>query len=199
MSLSVGVDRFDYVEGSWLFWSEHHAGQWSAGYQRLCRYQFNPGPCWKGWESLSETARDVYRAWCRKENEACTYDTVKGLLELSDNYDLEDPCVDQIVSRYGDELLEDTGLVNFDHSDWVNCAMCYCADLRRFYDQCEDSILYWLDELCDALGYNSRLQAVEGDTIETPGELKEAFVNAAMTYLARLLLDDCRTTAEDYR
>ena len=51
MSLAFEIDRFDYVSGSWLFWSENHTGQGSEGYARLSRYQFNPGACFTGWPS----------------------------------------------------------------------------------------------------------------------------------------------------
>jgi hypothetical protein len=61
--------------------------------------------------------------------------------------------------------------------------MCYTKDLLSFYRDNETSILEWLDQACDAYGYTSRLQLVEGQTIEDPDDMAVAFVNAAMTYL----------------
>ena len=188
MSLAIPIDRFDYVSGAWLFWSEHHAGQFSDGYARLSRYQFNPGACFTGWPSLSDAARDVYRAWCNKEGEPCAYDRLRYLLE-DKGYDFDDPCVDYFLDTYGDDTLEDTGLVNYDHSDFVNCDMCYTRDLLNFYDQNTAEIRLWLDEMCTAYGYTSTLEALEGHTVEDPDDMKAAMVNCAMTFLGRQLLD----------
>jgi len=188
MSLAIPVDRFDYVSGAWLFWSEHHLGQFSDGYARLSRYQFNPGACFTGWPSLSDVAKDVYRAWCKKEQEVCTYDQLSCLLEDSD-FDLEDPCVSYFVDYYGDDTLEDSSLINYNHSDFVNCNMCYTSDLLRFYNQHEDSILYWCDQYCEAIGATSRLEALAGETIETPDDFATALVNCGMTYLGRSILE----------
>lgn len=188
MSLALSVDRYDYVEGSYAFWAEHHQGQFSDGYARLSRLSqwFTPGPLWKGWESLSEEAQDVYRAWCRREGVACVPDLVQSA--ITEHYDDEDPCVEYFISRYGDEEKDETALVNYDRSDFVNIDMPYTADLLRFYNNNEDSILYWADQACDAYGCNSRLQLVEGGTVETPDDFATALVNAAMTYLGRELL-----------
>jgi hypothetical protein len=49
-------------------------------------------------------------------------------------------------------------------------------------------VLSWVDEACGAFGCTSRLQLLEGDTIETPDDMKTALVNHAMTYLARTVL-----------
>ena len=188
MSLAISVDRFDYVSGAWLFWSEHHSGQFSDGYARLSRYQFNPGACFTGWLSLSDAAKDVYRAWCKKENEVCTYDLLSCLLEDSD-FDFEDPCVNYFIEYDGDSTLEDSSLVNYSHSDFVNCHMPYTSDLLLFYNQHEDSILYWCDQYCDAIGATSRLEALAGETIETPDDFAAALVNCGMTYLGRSILE----------
>jgi len=190
MSLAIPVDRFDYSEGTYQFWSEHHSGQSSKGYSILSRIlsKFSPGLCHKGWESMGEGARDVYRAWCKKEHEACTYDRLSYLLEDSD-FDPEDPCVNYFLECDGDSTLEDSSLVNYSHSDFVNCNMCYISDLLRFYNQNEDSILHWCDQYCDAIGATSRLEALAGETIETPDDFAAALVNCGMTYLGRSILE----------
>jgi hypothetical protein len=189
MSLSIPIDRFDYCEGTYQFWSEYHSGQSSKGYSILSRIlsKFSPSPCHKGWESMGEDARDVYRAWCKKEGQPCAYDQLRYLLEDKD-YDSEDPCVDYFLGHYGDETLEDTGLVNYNHSDFVNCDMPYTRDLINFYNQNEDSVLYWCDQYCEAIGATSRLEALEGQTIEDPDDFAAALVNCGMTYLGQSIL-----------
>ena len=186
------IDRFDYVSGAYLFWSENYSGQASEGYRRLCSYKFSPGLLWKGWESLSETARDVYRAWCRRESEPCLYDSARHLIESLETFELDDPCVEYFLDACGSACLNDTRLINLDRSDFVNVYMPYTRDLLNFYDWNEDAILYWLDQACHGYGYTSRLQLVEAETTETPDQLKTAFVNTAMTYLGRELLTACQ-------
>lgn len=184
MSLAISVDRFDYVSGAWFFWSEHHSGQWSEGYARMCRYQFDPGPCFNGWQSLSEAAQDIYRAWCVRESVPCDYDTVRYAIKEKSDLDSDDPCVKYFLEAYGDETIEDTGLRNYDRSDFVNCDMCYTRDLLNFYAENSDAVLYWVDQYADAAGYNSRLQCVEGQTIEDPDDFATALVDCGMTHLA---------------
>ena len=186
MSLAFDVDRFDYVSGAWLFWSENHSGQGSEGYARLSRYQFNPGACFTGWQSLSEAARDVYRAWCVRESVDCEYDQLRYLLE-QDGWDVDgsDGCVDVLLERYGDESPDESGLCNFDRSDWVNEAMPYTSDLLRFYDNNESDVLAWCDRACEAFGFTQRAQLWESETIEDPDDLKASLVNHAMTWCAR--------------
>jgi hypothetical protein len=178
-------DRFDIKEAHFLFWSEHHSGQFSDGYIRMCKALKNfkpaPGLCW---ETLSDNGKDIYRDLCKREWEQCEYDTLSYLLE-EEEWDTDDDCVAWFVERYN-ENPED--LCNYDRSDFVNLDMCYTKDLLDFYDRNEESVLHWLDGYCDALGYTSRLQVVEGDTIEDPDDLKTAFVNHAMTYLGSSLL-----------
>jgi len=201
MTLSISVDRFDYCAGSYLFWSEHHGGQFSDGYARLCRLDrwFSPGMGWEGWKSLDDAARDVYRAWCKREGETCTYDTVKGLIEASEAFELEDPCVDWFMDWCGGETLQESGLVNFDRSDFVNVAMPYTRDLIRFYDSNEDSVLYWFDEWqhCMCIG-GCRLDAMASvdTTVDDPDSFKAAAVNLAMSYLGGLLLRACEEAQE---
>ena len=196
MTLSISVDRFDYCAGSYLFWSEHHEGQFSDGYARLCRLGrwFTPGMAWKGWDSLNETARDVYRAWCEREGETCTYDTVKGLLEASEAFELEDPCVEWFLDWCEGETLQESGLVNFDHSDFVNVAMPYTRDLIRFYDDNEESVLYWFDQWQECLCVGGcRLDAMASvdTTVDDADDFKTAAVNLAMSYLGGQLLRAC--------
>ena len=186
MSLAFEIDRFDYVSGSWLFWSENHTGQGSEGYARLSRYQFNPGACFTGWPSLSEAARDVYRAWCERESVDCEYDQLRYLLE-QEGWDVsgDDGCIAAMLDRYGDEKPWDGGLCNYDRSDWVNCDMPYTRDLIRFYDMHEDDVLAWCDRACEAYGFTQRAQLWESETIEDPDDLKASLVNHAMTWCAR--------------
>jgi len=189
MTLSIGVDRFDYVAGSWLFWSENHTGQFSEGYERLSRYQFNPGACFTGWPSLSEAAREVYRAWCKRESVACEYDTVRYLLG-EHGWDVENPdgCLDYFLYNYGDDNINETGLINYQQSDFVNLDMCYTRDLLDFFRDYSAEVLDLVDEYCEAIGATSRLHALEGQTIEDPDGFAAALVNAGMTYLGGQLL-----------
>jgi len=182
------IERFSYCEGTYLFWAENHSGQNSRGYQILSRVSANyqPSPWHKGWESLDETARDVYRAWCTKESVTCEYDLIRYL--ICDHVDSDDACVDYFLDSYGSDTLEDTGLVNYDRSDFVNLDMCYTRDLIEFYIRNETELLAWVDLACEAYGYNSRLQLLEGETIETPDDFAAGLVNAGMTYLARDIL-----------
>jgi len=182
------VDRFSYCEGTQLFWAENHTGQNSKGYKILSKIstKYQPSPLHKGWESLDETAQDVYRAWCVKESVSCEYDLIRYL--IGDQVDLDDSCVEYFLDSYGSDTLEDTGLVNYDRSDFVNLDMCYTRDLIEFYNRNEAELLAWVDRACEAYGYNSRLQLLEGETIETPDDFAAALVNAGMTYLGRELL-----------
>jgi hypothetical protein len=182
------IDRLSYCEGTYLFWSENHSGQNSKGYEILSRVsaKYQPSISHNGWESLDETAQNVYRAWCAKESVSCEYDTIKYL--LSDTFNIEDSCVDYFLDSYGSDTLEDTGLVNYDRSDFVNLDMCYTRDLIEFYNRNETELLAWVDTACEAYGYNSRLHLLEGETIETPDDFAAGLVNAAMTYLGRELL-----------
>lgn len=184
------IDRFSYCEGTALFWSEYHSGQNSRGYSIMSRIlaKYSPGPGGMQWENMDEDARDVYRAWCKKEGQKCDYDTVKWALENSQDFDLDDDCISYFVERYGDELIEETSLVNYEQSDFVNLDMCYIRDLLEFYQRNEDSVLHWADQYCDACGYSSRLHLLEGQTIETPDDFAIGLVNAAMTYLGGQLL-----------
>ena len=183
------VDRLSYCSGTYLFWSENHSGQDSRGYGILSKIseRYQPSPISKGWESLDDTAKDVYRAWCRKESTECEYDTVR--YALSDNFDSDDACVAYFLDHYGSETVEDSSLCNYNQSDFVNIDMCYTRDLIEFYNRNETEVLTWVDLACDGYGYNSRLHLLEGETIETPDDMAAALVNAGMTYLGRELLN----------
>ena len=189
------IERFSYCSGTYLFWSENHSGQSSKGYEILSRLngKFPLGLLINSWNSLDDTAKDVYRAWCRKESTECEYDTVR--YALSDNFDSDDACVDYFLDRYGSETVEDSSLCNYNQSDFVNIDMMYTRDLIEFYNRNEAEVLAWVDLACDGYGYNSRLHLLEGETIETPDDFAAGLVNAGMTYLGRELLRNIEETA----
>jgi hypothetical protein len=189
------VDRLSYCSGTYLFWAENHSGQSSRGYEILSRIsgRYQPSPISKGWESLDDIAKDIYRAWCRKESTKCEYDTVR--YALSDNFDSDDACVAYFLGQYGSETVEDSSLCNYNQSDFVNIDMCYTRDLVEFYNRNEDEVLAWVDLACDGYGYTSRLHLLEGETIETPDDFAAGLVNAGMTYLGRELLRNIEETA----
>ena len=182
------IDRFSYCAGTYLFWSENECGQFSRGYEILSRITrtFRPSAVNVGWNSLDETARDVYRAWCKKESIPCEYDTLAYL--LANSFDSDDSCVDYFLDHYSNETIEDNSLCNYNQSDFVNLDMPYTRDLIEFYNRNEAELLAWVDLACDAYGYTSRLHLLEGETIETPDDLAAGLVNAGMTYLGRELL-----------
>jgi hypothetical protein len=101
--------------------------------------------------------------------------------------------IDDIIDRFDDcpEALQD-----FDRSDWVNMAECYNRDLLNRWDQQEDDIKALFNDYCEAVGYTSTLEALEGETIEDPDDMAMAMVNHAMTWGARMLLDEIRETIE---
>lgn len=55
-------DRFDIVEAHYAFCCDHHEGQWSELYARLCRIQryFKPGIGFRGFASLTENGQEIY-------------------------------------------------------------------------------------------------------------------------------------------
>jgi hypothetical protein len=57
-------DRFDIVSAHYAFYCDYHGGQWSKEYARLCRISryFRPGAAFRGFESLSDNAQEIYRA-----------------------------------------------------------------------------------------------------------------------------------------
>ena len=194
MSLSIDIDRFDFCEGSFLFYSEYHGGQSSTFYQRMCRllntFQFKPAPglCW---ETMTESARDVYRAFCTKYDKPCEYDHVDYIIKEHTDYDENDACVQYFMEYCEKETIEESSLINFNHGDFVNICMPYTRDLINFYDENEEELLIYVDQYCEAAGYTSRLQLCEGDNIEDPDDFKAALVNHGMTFLGGMLLQSC--------
>jgi hypothetical protein len=182
------IDRFSYCAGTYLFWSENECGQFSRGYEILSRITrtFRPSAINVGWSSLDDTAKDVYRAWCKKESIPCEYDTLAYI--LADSFDSDDSCVDYFLDRYSNETLQDNSLCNYNQSDFVNLDMPYTRDLIEFYNRNETELLVWVDLACEAYGYASRLHLLEGETIETPDDFAAGLVNAGMTYLGREML-----------
>lgn len=179
-------DRFDIVSAHHLFWSEHHSGMGSEGYAKLSKIsamRFDPGALFTGWPSLSYNAKEIYRNLCDRESVQCEYDTLKYIVD--DHFDwVNDSCVEWFIDRYN-ENPED--LCNYETSDFVNVDMCYTRDLLNFYEYNADCVLHWCDQACEAYGYTSRLQLVEGQTIEDPDDFATALVNVGMTYLGNLL------------
>ena len=55
-------DRFDIVEAHFAFYADNWSGQFCPFYIRQCRIRdyFNPGPCFEGFESLSENGKAIY-------------------------------------------------------------------------------------------------------------------------------------------
>ena len=101
--------------------------------------------------------------------------------------DRSNDCIADIIDRYDDcpEALRD-----FDRSDWVNMAECYTHQLLKRWEFQQDSVRSLFDDYCGAIGATSTLEALAGETIEEPDDLAAAMVNAAMTWGARLLLDE---------
>ena len=98
-------------------------------------------------------------------------------------------CIEDIIDRFDDcpEALKD-----FDCSDWVNLCECYTSDLLRRWDHQEAGIKALFDDYCEAIGATSTLQALEGecDSFEDGDDMNAAIVNHAMTWGARMLLDE---------
>lgn len=101
----------------------------------------------------------------------------------------ENSCIDDIIERF-DDCPE--GLQDFDHSDWVNLCECYTHQLLRRWDNQQDGIRALFNDYCEAIGATSTLHALEGecDSFEDGDDLNAAIVNHAMTWGARMLLDE---------
>lgn len=56
------MNRFDIVSAHYQFCVDYHSGQFSQLYKRMCRIMtyFNPGACWRGYDSLDDPAKDIY-------------------------------------------------------------------------------------------------------------------------------------------
>lgn len=55
-------DRFDIVSAHYTFACDHHGGQYSELYAKLCRIgnYFRPGMARTGYDSLSENGQVIY-------------------------------------------------------------------------------------------------------------------------------------------
>lgn len=97
-------------------------------------------------------------------------------------------CIESIINRY-DDCPE--ALLDFDHSDWVNLSECYTFTLLHRWDQERDDVMYLFNQYCEAIGATSTLHALEGvcDSFEDGDDMNAEIVNQAMTWGARLLLD----------
>jgi hypothetical protein len=188
-TVTAEFDTYDIAEAHYLFWSEHHTGQFSEGYRKLCQAQkiIRPGVVGIRWETMSENAQNVYRNLCDRHSETCTYDTISGKLEDS-WIDKDDDCVAAIIAWADDEP---DSLLSFENGDWVNIAECYTRDLLKRWDEDEKSIRNWFDQYVEAIGATSTLEALEGQAIEDPDDMATTMVNMAMTYCAGEILRTC--------
>jgi hypothetical protein len=179
-------DSLDIAQAHYLWCSENHGGQGSEAYERLSRIGrfFKPGPCWKGWESLSPNARNIYRQICIRDGEKCEYDTLGWWARNDELCYLRGDYAELI-----DALLEETYNAGVDrNSDWINDVMPYCRDLTFFYDAHEDELKAALDEQMSQYGHTSLMEHLEGETIEDVDDLKAAIVNRVMTRLSEDLM-----------
>ena len=103
--------------------------------------------------------------------------------------DADNPCIEDIIDQFDDYP---EGLQDFDDSDWVNLCECYTSKLLQRWNQQEDHIRSLFNDYCEAIGATSTLQALEGecDSFENGDDMNAAIVNHAMTWGARLLLDE---------
>lgn len=192
------IDRFDYCEGTYLFCSENYSGMGCDLYARMCRlterFKFKPSPM-LSWERLGHEAREVYRAWCERENVDCSHDQAAEVIRKSEKYEMDDDCVAWFIDTIDTESVDNCCLVNFDRSDFVNICMPYTRDLINHYNDCEESVKYWHDQMLEAYGqsFAEWLNITsEHTTIEDVDDVMTAVVNAAMTYLGSQLLDTIR-------
>lgn len=182
-------DTLDIAQAHYLFWSEHHTGQFSEGYAKLCQAErlIRPGMMGIRWETLCENAQNIYRNLCEREGVPCPYETITSRLEDS-CLDASDDCILAIVERFDNDP---ECLIDFEHSDWVNIAEPYTRDLLNRWRTDQASIQYWFDQYCEAIGATSTLEALEGQTIDDPNDMATAMVNLAMSYCATELLRVC--------
>ncbi len=56
-------NRFDIAEAHLAFCDDYHTGMWSDLYKRSCRIRryLHPGAFWRGFASLSENGKAIYR------------------------------------------------------------------------------------------------------------------------------------------
>lgn len=67
-------DKFDIISAHYAFAVDFHGGQWTDLYAKLCSIQkyFNPGPLWKGYDSLTENGQAIYDALVQKQDLCCS-------------------------------------------------------------------------------------------------------------------------------
>jgi len=60
------MNRFDIVEAHYWWNTDHHTGQWSREYRRLCRMRayFTPGHSTSTASLIGTPAGDIYDALC---------------------------------------------------------------------------------------------------------------------------------------
>ena len=67
-------DTFDIVSAHYAFCTENYNGQTDPLYARACKItsklNFNPGPCWRGYDSLTENGQEIYNNLVEKNNAA---------------------------------------------------------------------------------------------------------------------------------
>tara|TARA_Y100000592_G_C5308472_1_gene238901 strand:- start:59 stop:652 length:594 start_codon:yes stop_codon:yes gene_type:complete len=189
------IDRFDYCEGTYLFCSEHYSGMRCELYARMNRltdrFKFEPSLL-ISWANLEHGAREVYRAWCERENVTNQHDQAATIIQQSDSIDCDDECVTWFIDYIDEESAEECSLVNFDRSDFVNVCMPYTRDLIEFYDESEDSLKKWLDEWLDGCGMSFAEwlnNTSHHTTIKDVDDIKTAVVNHVMTYVGCRLLE----------
>jgi len=182
-SSAAVFDSLDIAQAHHLFASDHHEGQASELYERLCRCEriYKPGAMGNRWELLSDNGKEIYRELCAKHGCECEYDKLTHIVAES-SMDADDDCVAWFLEHYDDNPQD---LCNYDHSDFVNLDMCYCKDLISFYDDNEKSVIEWCDEVCNAYGYSNLICMLEGEeeSIMDADDFKMALVNKAMTYV----------------
>jgi len=61
------MDRVTLVEAYYVWLTDHHTGQWSPEYRRLCRIRryYRPWPD-VSYQTLSPDGREVYRELCHR-------------------------------------------------------------------------------------------------------------------------------------
>ena len=101
-------------------------------------------------------------------------------------------CIDYLIDRFDDcpEALQD-----FFQSDWVNLCEPYTYNLVKFYQRQAPDVRALFESACDAYGFTSAAEALEGSHPEDPEDYTAAFVNFAMTFAAQEL---CREVFPDF-
>ena len=95
-------------------------------------------------------------------------------------------CFFDVIERFEDCP---EGLVDFNHSDWMNLCEPYNYQLLERWETKRDDILEMFEEFKFACGYGSTLEALENDLIEEPADMAIQMVNLAMSHAAKVLFD----------